>query len=233
MELTESAANKDSPALRPERALEKNSFKSLCIYQVLLGACATWALFARHSALVSFPGFDEFYILILLVQSLFGIFVLPYSISELKETRNVLIDYFILFLTAAPFVIVAAFASAMPWYRIVPTQMVVFGIWSVALCIKRLMQLRLCAGELYLPLSALAFLGLPVTGSILESFSDSAGLLFSFSVPGVLLSWSSGLYFEANGWLGITICLAAVVAWSGKLMWVKDLQESAQAGALS
>jgi len=214
----------------PEQAFARSTFLSLCVYQGLLVACAAWALLTRCQIFTQAADFDEFYVILIFLQSLFGIFVLPFSLQAFKNHRTLFVDYLLLFITALPFAIAGAFATSVPWYGVVLTQMAVFGIWSVAYGTREVLVSRLNAGMLYIPLSALVFLGLPVAGAILASFTDNARVLSSFSVPGILVSWSSGTYLDANGWLGILSCLGAALIWSVKLMKARESRESLEAG---
>lgn len=203
---------------------------SICIYQGLLTACTAWTLLVRNPALSVVAGFDELYIIVIFIQSLFGIYFLPFSLQAFKNYRTLFTDYLILFLTAGPFAIVGAFATSVPWYGVVLTQMAVFGIWSVAYETRKLLASRWNADTLYIPLSTLVFFGFPVAGEILASFTNNARVLSTFSVPGILISWSSGIYLDANGWLGILSCLCAALIWSVKLMRVRESREPLKAG---
>ena len=196
----------------------------------MLAAFASWAMLVKNAAFSGLVDFDGFYIVVILLQSMFGVFVLPFSMNLFKAERELFVDYLVLFLTTGPFVVVGAFATSVPWYRVCLTQMVIFSIWTVAYGTRKLLEYRWNAGMLYVPLWILFFFGFPVAGEMVASFVDNAKSFSSFSFAGVLFSWSRGSYLEPNGWLGVFSCLGAVVIWSVKIMQAEKFPEISKVG---
>ncbi len=241
----------------PDQAMSRGAFWALCTFLLLLLACAVLALLADDTALGTFVSLDEFYVAVVLLESIFGVFLLPFVMHAspglapsgkkatsrfgrnpgISGSRAILADYVIVFTAGAPFVVLAAFAAGTSWYAVVPTQILVFSTWSVALGTKELLEVRrasaqplsgkLVRGQFYLPLAAILFFGLVIAGRVLTGFSDAAGELSAFSVPGVLTSWCAGRYFGSNGWLGIVTCLGAFALWSRKVMAAYEPQAHA------
>lgn len=211
------------PALRDcadtqKLALDSRVFKSLCAYLGVLVISGLCALLSEGTVLASFIELDNFYILTVIIESIFGIFFFPFAIHPAPDVRGFLVDYVILFFAAVPFVIVGAFAAATPWHAVIFSQLLVFGIWLIAAWTREFLETRIRAGLFYLPLSALLFFGILGAGRILMSFSGIGDDISAFSVPGVLVSWSNSRYFDSNGWLGVAACLGALVLWSRRAM---------------
>jgi hypothetical protein len=207
-------------------ALGRNTFLAFCTYLALLLASAALALLTEGTALGAFVEFDDFYLLVVIVESFFGIFVLPFVMPFSSNARSSLTDHIILYCAGAPFVVVSAFAASTPVSGVLASQILVFCIWSVAAGTEELLRKKSAqdarvaqgrqSGELYMPMWALFFFGLLIAGKALASFLNTAGAISTFSVPIVVASWSSGRFFDANGWVGVGVCLGALAWWSRK-----------------
>lgn len=232
----------------PDHAIRKSVFVALCAYLILLLSCAFLALLTDDTVLSAFIGLDEFYLSVVLLESVFGVFFLPFITNRstglasqvqpagsgaqrsgrLSSSHILSADGVVVFSSGAPFVVLAAFAARISWHAVFLTQLLVFSTWFVALSAKRYLEKRdlaahnlrgrLALSHIYLPLAAVLFFGLAVAGRLLSGFSGAAGDLSAFSVPGVLVSWCTGRYFGFNGWLGIFACLGAFTLWSRKFM---------------
>lgn len=199
-------------------ALDKNTFLTLCIFLALLTIASALALLGEGTAAANFVAFEGLYLLVVLLQTIFGLFVLPFLLPADADSRARLLKIVIIFCAAAPFALVGAAASASSWYVVLLSQLLVFALWSVALDAKETLGARARTSGLYLPILTLLFFGLLVAGCILEGFSGSAGKVGAFSIPSVVASWSSGHYLGAQAWLGVAVCLVALVFWSKKLL---------------
>ena len=203
------------------RSLGKDTFGALCIYVILLALIAICILLAQHRALGAFLRFDDFYIVVVFIESMVGVFILPFMIrssSGIRILPHALAGRVMIFSAGTPFVVVGAYCSATPAYGVVTTQILVFSIWTVAAGTREFLARLPRTEHFYVPAAALLFFGLLVTGKILAGFSTVLGVISSYSVPGVLDSWNGGRYFGMNGWLGVAACLGALVLWSRRFM---------------
>jgi len=235
-------------SILPDQAIRKSVLLALCAYLLLLLSCAFLALLADDTALKAFICLDDFYLAVVLLESVFGVFLLPFIIhrgtgrtlpvepadsgarrsGRISASRIFSADSIVIFSSGAPFVVLAAFAARVSWHAVFLTQLLVFSTWTVALSVKVFLENRdsglrklrggLALSHVYMPLAAVLFFGLAVAGRLLSGFSSSGDGISAFSVAGVLVSLCAGRYFGFNGWLGIFACLGAFSLWSIKFM---------------
>ncbi len=204
-------------------ALKKKTFWALCIYLIVLFLSSVLALLGSGTTAGKFVAFEEIYILTIIIQAAFGIFVLPLLLQISDRSREALAEYITLHSAALPFVVVAAFSAGVAWHTAVLTQVLVFAIWSLASVSYGLFAQRRRCGKVYLPLWSFLFFGLLVAGEVLESSADGGAVISTLSVAGILASWSSRQFLNISSWLAVATCLTALVIW-----WRKFLLESKQ-----
>jgi len=190
---------------------------ALCCYIILLLLFCGTGLLGERTFLKYYVNFDSLYYAILILQSFYGIFLLPYLLLPSADGRVLFGNCVSLFWAGLPFAITAAFATATPWYGVVLSQILVFALWSLSCMILGLLKSPSSASVIYLSLAGFVFFGLLTLGLVLDSLLDNFAAISMFSVPGALNSWSSGQYFNLNGWFGVLACLGALVFWSIKL----------------
>ncbi len=201
-----------------EELFDKRTFASVCAYLAILlsGSCA--ALLSNGTAAAHFAAFDDMYCIVVILQALFGIFVIPHILLPATDHRTALANLTLLYASGMPLVAVGAFSSAALWHKMIFSQLVIFGLWLLAFWLKDILRRRLNADCLYMPIAAVLFFGTALSGSVLAGLTNAGSTYSGFSVPGVLCSWAAGDYFDANGWLGMAVCLGALAIWSKKLV---------------
>lgn len=201
-----------------EELFDKRTFASVCAYLAILlsGSCA--ALLFGGTTAAHFAAFDDMYCIVIILQALFGVFVIPHILLPATDYRTALANLTLLYASGTPLVAVGAFSSAALWHKMIFSQMVIFGLWLLAFWFKDTLRRKFSNACLYIPIAAVLFTGTALSGSVLAGLSDASGTYSGFSVPGVLYSWAAGDYFDANGWLGMAVCLGALAIWSKKLV---------------
>jgi hypothetical protein len=129
----------------------------------------------------------------------------------------VFVNLALVFAAGAPFVAVSAFSSTALWHKMLLSQMLMFCLWLLSCWLGHTLRNPSRSGLVYVPLAGALFLGIPLLGKVLATFSGAGEVAAGFSIPAVLCSWMEGDYFGMNGWLGAAGCFAAFAVWSRKL----------------
>jgi hypothetical protein len=200
--------SKNGERAHPE-LFDNRTFAALCLYLATLLLVGSASLLSGEGTAAEFVAFDNLYHVVLIVQLVLGLFLFPYTVKAAVDTRTSLANLTLTFAAGMPAVAVGAFSSAALWHKMILSQMLVFSLWLLAVRLHGTLRDRLHAGYLYLPISAVLFFGMTLTGEVLADLSTTGNIIASFAIPGVAFSWTSGDYFAVNGWLGVALCLCA------------------------
>ena len=217
--------NKEALPISNNKSVE--SYRSIfiiqSIYLFFLTLSLLFLLKIDDTALRVFLSFNRGYDFILFVEAIFGVFVLPFMLflpQSNRRTRQTGFKWIAtVYISGAPFFVVAVFACGISWYRAILSQVLVFCLWSIACELYMLIMDKQQLRKLYFPVCFFLFFGLYIGGLVTLGFTRTGNHIVSFSVPALLVSWSRGAYLKMNAWLGISICFGAVILWLRKVMY--------------
>jgi len=219
--IASSDKNEETSSTSQKNAVSYRRFfivQTFYLFALTISTC--FFLVSDRAGLGSFAAMDDGYNLLLIVECVFGAFILPFALSYTGsvKTGNLgkHVGFFLVFISGAPFIAVSAFASGLAWYGILVTQVLVLGLWTVFRECHRYAMLEDRFRLFYLPACAFLFFGLMAGGQIAAGFSVTWEIFASFSVPNLIFSWSDGNYLSANTWFGAAICFGALVVWLRK-----------------